>query len=240
MSNPTTSNKAEIAELVTKHINNLDDKGKLQLPEDMPDWHKHIIRSEKRQRDAQAELGKTQATLRGVEASNEVLRKQALSIVPGSLNLGEAELQALEVLKTNDVEAYRLQVNELEALALKQNADALAALTSEAVTKANETFIAKDRITVLHEFRSANPNTVLTDEVLVNDVPPRFMNELNAGKYDYSTYLVKVSEYLQTAKVVPNVGTGEEHSLSGMAGGKTPGKAAADEAGKSDYNKITF
>ena len=57
------SNQANIAELVTKHINNLDDKGKLQLPEDMPEMEKHIIRSEKRQRDAQAELSKTQHQL---------------------------------------------------------------------------------------------------------------------------------------------------------------------------------
>ena len=196
--NKTSNPDAEITELVSKHINNLDDKGKLQLPDDMPDWQKHVIRGEKRTRDAQSELSRTQTTLRASEASNDVLKGQALTVVPDTFQLNDDELKELNELKTNDPDAYRLRVNDLETKAKQAQVDNIKTLTDEAVTKANETFIAKDRITVLQEFRLANPDTVLTDEVLVNDVPPRFMNELNAGNYDYATYLAKLSEYLGT------------------------------------------
>lgn len=239
MSKQKTSN-SDITELVNKHVNNLDDNGKLQLPDDMPDWQKHVVRAEKRQRDAQSELGRTQATLRGVEASNTVLVEQALSIVPDSFQLSADELTTLNALKVSDPDAYRLRVNDLEAKAITAQEENIKTLTGEAMTKANETFIAKDRITVLQEFRSANPDTVLTDEVLVNDVPPRFMNELNAGKYDYQTYLTKVTEYLKTGKVLPGQGAGEQTNLSDLPGSNTPGKQAAENAGKTDYKKMTF
>ena len=76
-SNNASNQEPNISELVTKHIHDLDDKGKLQLPEDMPDWQKHVIRSEKRQRDAQSELGKTLARLKEQEAVNGVLLETA-------------------------------------------------------------------------------------------------------------------------------------------------------------------
>lgn len=230
----------ELSELVSKHINNLDDKGKLQLPDDMPDWQKHVVRAEKRQRDAQSALSITQKEKRELEAKNQVLGEQVSKTFSVELELSPEEAQALEVLKYRDPDAYRLQMNDLEKTAAEKKAERLNELTQGAVTKVEEQFIAKDRITVLQEFREANPDTVLTDEVLVNDVPPRFMNDLNSGKYDYQTYLTKVAEYLKTGKVLPGQSAGEQHNLSNLPGSTTPGKQAAENAGKTDYAKVTF
>ena len=235
-SNPDTN----IAELVNEHINNLDDKGKLQLPEDMAEWQKHVIRSEKRQRDAQSELSKTKSQLKEEQAAKLVLLDAASSIIPSNFQLSEEEIAELEAIKFQDPDTYRIRVNELEAKAKKAQEDNLTDLTTKAVEDVRQSNVSNNRLAVLEEFRLANPNTQLTDDVLVNDVPPRFMNDLNSGKYDYSTYLVKVAEYLNTGKVIPNSGSAEDKSLGDVSGGLTPGKDAANKAGKQDYKKMTF
>jgi hypothetical protein len=66
------------------------------------------------------------------------------------------------------------------------------------------------------------------------------MNDLNAGKYDYSEYLKKVADYLRAGKGVAQPGNTDEHNLGGLAGGVTPGKKAAEKQGKKDYKKMTF
>ena len=218
----------------------MDDKGKLQLPADMDIVTKELIRQAKRTRDGQSELSRSQTSNRNLTAANEVLKGQALSMVPEDFQLSDDELTALNTLKFRDPDAYRLKVNELEKNARAAQETKLGELTTTAANKANETFIAKDRITVLEEFKVANPTIQLTDDILVNDVPQRFMKDLNAGKYDYQTYLTKVTEYLVTAKVLPSQKGGDEHNLGDIAGGHTPGKKAAENAGNKDYAKITF
>jgi len=238
--NKNASNQADIAELVSKHINNLDDKGKLQLPDDMPDWQKHVVRAEKRQRDAQSELGRTQAKLRESDAVNGVLMETASTMVPDDFQLSDDELAALNVLKTNDPDKYRLEVNALEAKAKEAQTTKLSELTKKAAEDATNAHMTKNRVTVLAEFRDANPDLVITDDVLVNDVPPRFMKGVQDGDYDYGTYLSMVKDYIGTGKKAPEGNEGDPHNIHKMNGSQTPGKSAADKAGKQDYAKMTF
>ncbi len=234
-SNPDT----EIAELVTKHVNNLDDKGKLQLPDDMPDWQKHVIRSEKRQRDAQSELGKTQAQLRSEQAEKSVLLDAASSIIPADFQLSEDEIRQLEEIKYKDPDTYRLRVNELESKAKSAQAEKLKELTTKASEDAANQHMAKSRTTVLAEFRDANPELVITDDVLANDVPPRLLAGANAGTYTYGEYLEKVKAYVGTGKKIPGADD-KGPNLHSMPGSNTPGKGAAERQGNKDLQKITF
>jgi len=235
-----SNSDTEIDELVNKHINNLDDKGKLALPDDMPDWQKRVIRSEKRQRDAQSELGKTQAQLRESTAINGVLMETAGTMVPDDFQLSDDEITALNKLKTEDPDKYRLEVNALEAKAKTAQQEKLTELTTKAATDATNAHTTKNRVTVLAEFRGANPTLVITDDVLVNDVPPRLLAGVTNGDYTYSSYLDKVKEYITTGKVAPKGNEGDPHNPGEMPGSQTPGKSAADKAGKADYAKMTF
>ena len=238
--NSTSNQEPDISELVNKHINNLDDKGKLQLPEDMPDWQKHVIRGEKRTRDAQAELSKTQTKLRESDAVNGVLMETASTMVPDDFQLSDTELANLNALKKNDPDKYRLEVNALEAKAKDAQAAKLSELTNKARTEATTTHVSKNRLSVLQDFRAANPDIVITDEVLVNDVPPRFLNGVNTGEYTYEEYLEKVKTYIGKGSSINGSNEGDKHSLNNMPGSKTPGKKASANAGKDDYKKMTF
>ncbi|RLA58326.1 MAG: hypothetical protein DRQ78_12205 [Epsilonproteobacteria bacterium] len=230
----------ELSELVSKHINNLDDKGKLQLPDDMPDWQKHVVRAEKRQRDAQSELGRTQAQLRESKAVTDVLMATASTMVPDDFQLSDDELTALDKLKTTDPDKYRLEVNALEAKAKEAQKEKLAELTTKAATAATDAHTTKNRVTVLAEFRDANPDLVITDDVLVNDVPPRFLKGVQDGEYDYATYLSMVKDYVGTGKKAPEGNEGDPHNIHKMNGSQTPGKKAAGRQGQGDYAKMTF
>ncbi len=240
MDKDNASNQADIAELVTKHVNNLDDKGKLQLPDDMPDWQKHVIRSEKRQRDAQSELGRTQAKLRESDAKNGVLMDTASTMVPDDFQLSDDELKKLNELKVSDPDKYRLEVNALEAKAKEAQQEKLKGMTDAAAKQANEAFTSKSRVEVLADFRDANPDLQITDDTLVNDVPPRFINGVNNGDYTYGEYLEKVKTYLGTGKKAPDGKDGDPHNIHKMGGSQTPGKKAAEKAGQDSYAKMTF
>jgi len=238
--NSTSNQDTELSTLVSTHVNNLDDKGKLQLPEDMPDWQKAVIRSEKRTRDAQAELSNSQTEVRGLKAENGVLKDTALTVVPDDFQLSDADLTEIEDLKKTNPEAYRLRVNKLEEDAKTHQTKAIADLTTKAREDAQTTHQATNRVSVLAEFRIANPTLIITDEVLAYDVPPRLLEGVNKGEYTYGEFLGKVKTYIESGTTVGEGNTGDPHNIQKMNGTQTPGKKAALKAGQSDYKKMTF
>jgi hypothetical protein len=109
-----------VKELVDKHINNLDEKGKLQLPDDMPEVEKELIRQAKRTRDAQSALSKVRQQALEAEARAKALEEVAKQSVPSDFKISDEELRALEEIKFKDPDEYRLRVNALEQEAARK------------------------------------------------------------------------------------------------------------------------
>ena len=237
---PSTQNGSGAKELIDKYINEVDEKGKLQLPDSLSEVEKELIRQAKRTRDAQSALGKKQLEAARLAAEKAELEKIAREVMPADFKLSEEEIREIEQLKTTDPEAYRIRVNKIEEAAKEAQEKRLKEIAEKAKQEAENKILAENRLQILEEFRASHPDIALTDEILVEEVPPRFMKELNEGKYDYREYLNKVVDYLQQTKVIPTPGNAEGRSLGNLAGGKTPGQEAANNQGKLDYKKLTF
>ncbi len=183
------SNSEHVNELVNEQLSNLDANGKLQLPDDMPSEMKEIVRSHKRQRDAQSELSRVQKELRDSKATNKVLNDKQL-VLPANLGLSQEEIVEINGLSTSNPEEYRKRMNAAEQSARVTAQAELDSGVTKSIEDANNAHITDNRVTVLQNFRQANPELVITDDVLVNDIPPRFMNDLTSGKYaNYGEYL---------------------------------------------------
>ena len=228
----------EIETAVTQHTNK--DTGKLDLPDDMSDDDKFLIRHGKRTRDAQAELAKAQKELRTSQATNKVLNDKQL-VLPANLGLSQEEIVEINGLSTSNPEEYRKRMNKAEADARTVAQTALDEGVTKSIDEANNAHITDNRVTVLQNFRQANPELVITDDVLVNDIPPRFMNDLNSGKYEnYNAYLTAVKGYIEKGAVIDEGNAGEEHNLQHMNGKTVPGKKAGDRQKIADLSKVSL
>ena len=238
--NASTATDTDISAMVNEQLKNVDDKGKLNLPDDMPDWQKHVVRGEKRQRDAQSALGKAKDQLRTSEATNKVLNDKQL-VLPANLGLSQDEITEINGLATSDPEQYRLRMNAAETNARTKAQEELDSGVTKSIEEANTSHITQNRVTVLQNFRDANPELVITDDVLVNDVPPRFMNDLTSGKYaNYGEYLEAVKGYLEKGVVIPAGNEGDKHNLNHVSGASTPGKLAGDKQKLTDLSKVSL
>jgi len=238
--NASTATDADISAMVTEQLKTVDDKGKLQLPDDMPDWQKHVVRGAKRTRDAQSALGKTNDKLRASEATLQVLNDKQL-VLPPNLGLSQEEIVEINGLATSDPEQYRLRMNTAETKARATAQEELDTGVSKSIEDANNSHMTNNRVTVLQNFRDANPELVITDDVLVNDVPPRFMSDLNSGKYaNYQEYLVAVKGYLEKGVSIDEGNKGDEHNLHLMNGATTPGSKAGDRQKITDLSKVSL
>ena len=241
-STSTNDNKSGsgVQELISKYIDKVDEKGKLQLPDDLSDVEKELIRQAKRTRDAQRALSKAQLERERLAKEKEELEKIAREAVPADFQLTPEQIEEIEKLKFTDPEEYRIRVNKLEEEARRKQDERLREIQEKARQEAENMYLSQTRQAVLEEFRKANPDVPITDEVLANDVPPRFTKELNEGKYDYETYLQKVAQFLRANKVVAGKEIPDTPDLGNLAGATTPGKVAAEKQGKVDYKKLTF
>jgi hypothetical protein len=238
--NASNATDADISAMVNEQLKSVDDKGKLQLPDDMPDWQKHVVRGEKRQRDAQSALGKANDKLRASDATLQVLKDKQL-VLPSNLGLTQDEVAEINGLATTDPEQYRLRMNAAETNARKVAQEELDSGVTKSIEEANNSHMTNNRVTVLQNFRDANPELVITDDVLVNDVPPRFMKKLNDGEYaNYGEYLEAVKGYIINGTEIPEGNKGEQHNLHDMSGKGAPGKKSGDNQKITDLSKVSL
>ena len=173
-------------EQVNTAINSMTEvEGKQVFAEGVTDDVKFAANAVRRQKDTQAAYTKNQQELKALTSENEQLASSWAQDVTKTLTVEQQS--DLEELKHSNPEAWREKVNAYE----QENATTVQTKHSEIKKKVNEESELDRRTRVLEEFNTNNPTIALTDDVIENDVPPRFSKQLEAGEITFEEFINK-------------------------------------------------
>lgn len=189
-----------------------DDNGRIQkdkiiVPEDATDEFKAALANERKYRDTQAGYTSSQQLLKTTQAQLDELT------VPTTIKVVIPD--EIEELKTEDPEKWRQEVNRIEDEARKNAEDE----ASERRNTASEAAIKSYREEALKNF-VAETGFVITDEIIANDLPQRFMHELKP-ETNFTEWLYKAKAYLTRGKKVSNPDTKTVTDLDKHSSGHT-------------------
>jgi len=212
-----------------------DDKGNLVLSVDLSDDIKFAARSEKRRRDTQSALAKATSAKSILEVENEELKK--LVMQSGRIELSPDDQAELDELKHSDPDAWRAKMNALEQNVTSTTTTKLTEISDNAKT----TGTVGERQVLLEAFQHDNPELVIDDDVLANEVPPRITRALETGEVTFMEFLGNVKTYLEATKVIgDNKPADSGPNLSNVAGNDVPGQQADAVQVETNYEKMIF
>jgi len=229
--------KEKIDNLVSKMVKGED--GKHQLPEelskDLDEPTLYAVTAERRRRDTQGAYTKAQQTARKNEAIALGFQDRLLE---SEIVLTKEQKFELEDLRKTDPEAWRAKLNEYETV----NKAGLKVELDEIRTKSStkgELEIRKEQMIAFAEETGIN----LNDEVVANDLPPRFLKELEKGEVTFEEFLIKAGNYIKAEKVIQGSGEpidDDSKDLSGVAGGQEPSEQAQRGDFEETYKETIF
>jgi len=195
----------------------------------------YAVNSERRRRDTQSSHAKQNDELLATRAERDALAKEWEA--SGSLNLTAEQSQELEVLKATDPDAWKDKLDgytTAHATVVKEKR----AEISATATKTSELATRQD---TLNKFNEENPNIVITDEFIANEVPPKFLKELEAGSVTFSAFLDKVKGFVEAGKVLETGAVVKpEVDLGALGGSTTPSSDAVNRAATESYENETY
>jgi len=201
------------------------DDGNWIIPEDVEATEevKYAATLEKRRRDTQAAYGKSQQERKRLETENAQLEAAWAADVTASMT--EEQRDELNTLKHEDPDAWRVKLNEIE----QSNGEAFKEKRAEISKKAAGETELEFRERALVEFSEANPEITLNDDVIANDLPPRYLKKLEAGECTFEEFLDDCKNYLTKGKVLKAEEPANDISLSKLSGGARPEESAINK-----------
>ena len=187
---------------------------------------------EVRRRDTQSQFSKGQHQLGIVQAENKKLTEGWSK----DISLSSEQMAELETLKGTDPDAWKAKVDEYEGAAQEKFNETRGTIAKEAKTETE----AESRDRLIKEFDAANPDIDLSDEVVQNDLPPRYLKKLEAGDITFEEFLDQAKEYLTKGKVLKKEDTPEDISLSKASGRSTPEDSAVEADARDSYKNETY
>lgn len=216
----------------------VDKDGKFVFPENTPDWAKVAVANEKKFRDTQAGYTQSQQSNKALEAENKELRDL---VAQGSQVPLSAEQNAeLDELKSTDVEAYFTKRSQYEAEAKTTAQKNLDANIKKVTDSTNATTELERRTSVLEQFNTGREKPI-TQDVIDNEVPAKYYNELVAGEVTFEDFLTNVAGFVdapKTANAEKELETVTD--LSAVVGGDTPSEDGRYEDLAGDYARLVF
>jgi len=210
--------------------------GNFSLPEDVeatPEV-KFAATLEKRRRDTQSAYSKGQDELKRLATENEQLASNWAQDTVSSLTAEQTE--ELATLKHEDPDAWREKLNEYE----EANRTSFKEKRAEISTSAQKETELDKRNRLLAEFSESNPEITLTDEVIANDLPPRYIKKLEAGESTFEEFLADCKGYLTKNKVIADNPAPDTVSLSKTSGTSLPEESAVRKDITQSYNTETY
>lgn len=206
--------------------------GKLVFPEDADEALVYAARTEIRRRDTQSALQQERTEKQRLAAENAELVSGWEADVTDTLTAEEQS--SLEELKHQDPDAWHKKLLELRDGKKAKFQEK----RTEIANKAEAVSAQASRAEILNAFESQYPG-VLTDDVLQNDIPPRYVKQLENGEVTYKQFLQNCVDYVQKDKVLDKGETAPKVTdLSAEAGGGAPSEAARDAQDSDDYSGI--
>lgn len=216
----------------------VNDKDELTLPDDIKDVPEPVLyaaKLEKRRRDTQGAFTKATQRNKELDAEREALALRVESFALATLT--PEQNAELEELKQTDPDAWRVKFNELETAAKAKLKDE----TTNISNKARQETEVQRRKRVLAEFHTANSDLVINDDVIANDIPPRFLKQLENGEINFEAFLDKCKGYLTAGKVIaPGADPKTGKTLDDVGGHSRPPEHDVERAAVKTYKTETY
>lgn len=234
--NTTSTVEQQINDLVSKATPS--DKGLVLADEylkDIPEPIAVAVKAELRLRNTQSAYTRSQQEL----AKTKAVATQLTQRLESSLDLGLSTEEARELkdLKVNNPDEWRKKVSVYETRARERLQGELRQI-EENSTKETVVEIRKQQLAAFNE----STGLQLTDDLIRDELPPKYMKDLEAGNIDFGTFLQNAADYLLKQKVIKGAKDKPENDpqLSKMNGGKTPSEEAIGGDIVKTYEKTIF
>jgi len=218
----------KVNELVGKMEQN--DDGTWHLPEDvaneLDEPTKVAVTIERRRRDTQSAYTKTNQELKKEQAISAGLQERLLN---SSIELTKEQKYELNELKKSNPEAWRAKLNEYEEAGKAQLKDELQDIRKNSANK-GELEVRKEQMAAWSE----STGLELNDDVIANELPPKYLKQLEAGEVTFEEFLNQAGEFLKKEKTIKGSSESIDDNtkdLGSVAGGKEP----SDDAQKGDF-----
>ena len=222
------------ADKVNSLVAQVDENGNLPEGMEIDEGLQFAVNSELRRRNTQSTYTQSQQRIKALEAENAALaanwEQDAVA------NLSATDKAELDELKVQDPDAWRAKIGELEQANKEKFQEKRETISKEA----SQLTELEQRKADLAAFNEANPNFVITDDVIANDIPPRITNKLKNGEITFIEFLETAKKYVETPKVIQKTKVEEEPDFANARGSRTPSKEAEQAQSSNSYKKEIY
>lgn len=192
-------------------------EGKWELPDGTDEAVAFAVMTEKRRRDTQTAFNAERQ--KNIASEEELTQYRSQAERDAVTRMSDEQKSELDELKHSDPEQWRTRLNEIE----QGNKDAFAQTAQELSQQAQTKSEATLRKEQLDAWVTANPDLQLDDETIEDNIPPKFMRQLEKGEITFKQFLDTAKKYLSKDKVfAKDEGPGTTPDLSSVGGGSTP------------------
>lgn len=211
------------------------DDGKWELPEDLDEAVAYAATAELRRRDTQSAYTKSQQEAAALRKENETLAASYEQDVTAHISTEDKD--RLEELKHSDPDKWRTELDKLNTT----NKSKFAEKRKQIKETAHKETELERRTRLLEEHNAANPEHALTDEVLENDIPPRFTKRLEKGEITFDEFLDECNSFLGKPRAIQKGEKApDEPNLSTSGGTNTPSAEAIEGDIKESYKNEIY